>query len=85
MCVCVVACSQAWISYNTTAGNVCNHSVVACSQAWISYNIAAVHYTGRHVVACSQAWISYNQHWSQAIPPELWLALRHGLVTIPHS
>ena len=33
-------------------------------------------------MACSQAWISYNCGSVKIMVPELWLALRHGLVTI---
>ena len=34
----VVACSQAWISYNKAGADLVSLTVVACSQAWISYN-----------------------------------------------
>ena len=33
-------------------------------------------------MACSQAWISYNLARLQRVNGVLWLALRHGLVTI---
>jgi hypothetical protein len=59
---------------------------VACTQAWISYNSLYHCFMLHWVVACTQAWISYNKQAYADYPPELWLALRHGSVTItcPH-
>ena len=81
----VVACSQAWISYNPYNVAAGNSSVVACSQAWISYNNVQTGLQVNGVVACSQAWISYNSVLATTAGPALWLALRHGLVAIKGS
>ena len=59
--------------------------VVACTQARISYNGVLDARGAADVVACTQARISYNLKNGMAKHSMLWLALRHGSVTIDRA
>ena len=63
----------------------CEPGVVACTQARISYNFGVFRLYRKRVVACTQARISYNQPSGCMATRPLWLALRHGSVTIEYN
>ena len=55
---------------------------MACTQARVSYNLFGFLGNFNIVVACTQARVSYNMPSLIVCSAKLWLALRHGLVTI---
>ena len=78
----VVACTQARVSYNCQAESSILALVVACTQARVSYNRRFFACLRCRVVACTQARVSYNSLKSSTACVRLWLAHRHGSVTM---